>query len=86
MKCHLYMRLADGAARRMGPFDIRDEAEARRMAQVELQRDAALQAVDIWWDNGELYRIERPAAPGAGDVGAAWARAFGGRRPDGASR
>jgi len=86
MKCHLYMRLTNGASRRLGPFDICSEAEARRMAQTELQRDLGLQAVDIWWDNGELYRIERPDAPVAGGVGAAWARAFGGDRPDGANR
>ena len=86
MKCHLYMRLVDGSSKRLGPFDICDEAEARRMAQAELQRDPGLHSVDIWWDNGELYRIERPAAPVAGGAGAAWARAFGGGRPDGPSR
>lgn len=82
MKCHLYMRLLDGTARRLGPYDICDEAQARRMAHAELQRDSDLQAVDIWWDNGELYRIERPAEPEAGGAGAAWANAFGRGRPD----
>ena len=86
MKCHLYMRLSDGGAKRLGPFDIRDEAEARRMALAELQRDLSLRAVDIWWDNGELYRIDRPAALVTGSVGKAWARAFRGGRPDGPSR
>ena len=82
MKCHLYMRLLDGTARRLGPYDICDEAQARRMAQAELQRDSDLHAVDIWWDNGELYRIERPASPGAGAAGAAWTTAFGRGRLD----
>ena len=83
MKCHLYMRLTDGAYKRLGPYDICDEAQARRMAQNELERDPDLQAVDIWWDNGELYRIERPANPVGIAAGAAWTRAFGGSRPDG---
>ena len=86
MKCHLYMRPATGGSKRLGPFDIVDEAEARRMAQAELQRDPGLQSVDIWWDNGELYRIDRPSAPVAGGVGGAWARAFGGGRPAGPTR
>ena len=62
MKCHFYMNLLDGASRRLGPYDIGDEAQARRMAEAELQLNPDVQAVDIWWDNGELYRIERPAA------------------------
>jgi hypothetical protein len=77
MKCHLYMRLIDGASKRLGPYDICDEAQARRMAQTELQRDPELQAIDIWWDNGELYRIERPSDPGITGSGVAWTRAFG---------
>lgn len=77
MKCHLYMQLIDGSSRRRGPYDICDEAQARRMAEAELQRDPGLQAIDIWWDNGELYRIERPPEPAAG-ASVAWSRAFGG--------
>ncbi len=82
MKCHLYMRQADGASKRLGPFDICDEAQARRLAQAELQRDSTLKAVDIWWDNGELYRIEREASDAVSGAGAAWAKAFGGGRPN----
>ena len=82
MKCHLYMNLLDGASRRLGPYDICDEAQARRMAQAELERNPDVQAVDIWWDNGELYRIERSAEAGAATAGAAWSRAFGGGPPD----
>lgn len=78
MKCHLYMCLIDGTSRRRGPYDICDEAQARKMAQAELQRDPSVTAIDIWWDNGELYRIERPAEPVAGGAGAAWSRAFSG--------
>lgn len=78
MKCHLYMCLVDGSSRRQGPYDICDEAQARRMAQAELLRDPGLQAVDIWWDNGELYRIERPVDAAADPPAAAWTRAFGG--------
>lgn len=76
MKCHLYLRAVDGAARRMGPYDICDEAQARRLAEAELDRNPDLQAVDIWWDNGELYRIGRISEPVPPDPGAAWASAF----------
>jgi hypothetical protein len=78
MKCHLYMCLIDGTSRRQGPYDICDEAQARKMAQDELQRDPGLTAIDIWWDNGELYRIERPPEPLETGAGAAWSGAFGG--------
>jgi hypothetical protein len=82
MKCHLYMNLLDGASRRLGPYDICDEAQARRMAEAELQRNPDVQAVDIWWDNGELYRIERPAELAASRASAAWTNAFGRGPPD----
>lgn len=82
MKCHLYMQLIDGSSRRLGPYDICDEAQARRMAEAELHRDSGLQAVDIWWDNGELYRIERSAETETAGASAVWANAFGRGRPD----
>jgi hypothetical protein len=82
MKCHLYMRLIDGASKRLGPYDICDEAQARRLAQTELAQNPDLQAVDIWWDNGELYRIERGPEPAPGAAGAAWANAFGRGPPE----
>lgn len=63
MKCHLYLQFAGGAARRVGPIDVADEAQARQLAQSQLQSHPDVLAVDVWWDTGELYRIERPASP-----------------------
>jgi hypothetical protein len=52
------------------------------MAEAELHRNPDVQAVDIWWDNGELYRIERPAELAASRASAAWTNAFGRGPPD----
>ncbi len=78
MKCHLYMLLIDGQARRLGPFDVCDEAQARALAHAEMRRDPDLHAVDIWWDHGELFRVQRETTPMSPGAGAAWTRAFGG--------
>ena len=79
MKCHLYLRPTDGQALRRGPIEVRDEGQARALAQAELRRDPGLQSVDIWWDHGELYRVQRDAGPLQGRAGAAWTKAFGHR-------
>ena len=79
MKCYLYLQTA-GGGRRFGPYDVCDEAEARRTAQAELQRHPGAPYIDIWWDSGELHRIERTPPDAA--IGDAWKSAFQQRRSD----
>jgi hypothetical protein len=61
MKCHLYLQ-ADGAPpRSLGYFEVSGEVQARKAADAQLRRRPDAHAVDIWWDSGELIRIERSA-------------------------
>lgn len=64
MRCQLYL-VAEGARLiRLGPFEAVDDAHARGMALAEMNRRPQVRSIDIWFDNGELFRVERPAAAG----------------------
>lgn len=80
MKCHLYLQ-ADGAPpRSLGYFEVSSETQARQAANAQLRRRPDAFAVDIWWDSGELIRIERPAANPAAAPGFRGADPADGRR------
>jgi hypothetical protein len=72
MRCQLYL-MAEGARPiRLGPFETVDDAHARGLALVEMDRRPHVRAIDIWCDSGELFRVERPAGAGlAGALGGA---------------
>jgi hypothetical protein len=75
VKCHLYMRSADGRPLKLGPFDVSDDEDARSLAEAELSRRPQVNLIDVWCDHGELYRVERPSERGR-NAADAWASAF----------
>jgi hypothetical protein len=62
MKCRFYLQTPGANPTRLGPFDFANEAEARAAATARLEASPDVTLVDVWCDQGELFRVERAAA------------------------
>lgn len=65
MRCYFYLKADDAQPVRLGPYDALDDADARALAATELARRPDAQAIDIWCDSGELFRVDRPCELGS---------------------
>ena len=63
MRCRFYLQRSGGASIDLGTFDFADEGEARRIALQRLEALTEAVAIDVWADQGELFRVNRPATP-----------------------
>lgn len=68
MRCHLYLTAGGARPIRLGPFETANDVHARGLALAEMDRRPQVQSIDIWFDSGELFRVERPAGA-AGALG-----------------
>jgi hypothetical protein len=61
MLCTFFIHTDRGFPRRIGPIEVRGRAEVKRLAEIEYARRPDVSAIDIWEDDGALYRMPKTA-------------------------
>lgn len=60
MRCRLFLKATGREATVLGPYAVCSRQEAVRLAHALLAKNSSAEAVDIWWQSGELMRVNRP--------------------------
>ena len=62
MNCIFYLNCENQKLQQVGPISVRDTREAKRFAGRLLRSNRPATAVEVWEDDGTLYRVTRPIA------------------------
>jgi hypothetical protein len=65
MWCTFFVYTDGDSPLRIGPVEVTGPAEVNRLAEIEYARRPEVRAIDVWEDDGALYRLNRTdPAPG----------------------
>lgn len=59
MWCTFFIHTDGGFPLRIGPIEVTGPAEVNRLAEIEYARRPDVSAIDVWEDEGALYRLPR---------------------------
>lgn len=59
MLCTFFIHTGRGFPQRVGPLRVTGRAEVSRLAEIEYARRPDVRSIDVWENDGALYRLNR---------------------------